>query len=304
MSGYTGQIPDTIIRATEWRANAPCKADPDAMFDSTPGGIEYAKGYCRQCPAVERCLQWALDTGEDWGVWGGLSDKERRTLRRRAARPISIDEYAGTRPERARVTSIEEAWAEYAHPDGEHTVWVGPKTVYLGADQRHVTPNRFAFYVDRGRWPEGDTKRTCEFDGCVRPQHLCDRIERAQTIPADDDFRALIAEHTVAIIGGHQEWTGPRRPSVLGREYTPRQVSFIADRGRQPVGSVRTSCSHRECLLAAHLTDLEERGACGTRSGYQWHRRRGEDACQPCKDANTAADNRLRRTGTTLEMAS
>lgn len=304
MSGYTGQIPDTIIRATDWRADAPCKADPDAMFSSTQGGIEYAKGFCSQCPAVERCLQWALETGEDWGVWGGLSAQERHALRRRAARPISIDDYAGTRPERKPVTSLEEAWEMYALPDGEHTLWLGPKTIYLERGRPQVTPNRVSFYVDRGRMPEGETKRTCDVDGCVRPQHLCDRVERAQAIPADDAFRALVAEHTVAIFGGHQEWTGPRRPSVLGREYTPRQVAFIADRGRQPVGTVRTGCSHRQCLLAAHLTDQEERGSCGTRNGYQWHRRRGEDACGPCKQANTAADNRLRRTGTTLELAS
>lgn len=42
---------------------------------------------------------------------------------------------------------------------------------------------------------------------------------------------------------------------------------------------------------------------CGTRPGYQKHRRNGEQACDPCRQANTDADNRLRRTGTTKAAA-
>lgn len=39
---------------------------------------------------------------------------------------------------------------------------------------------------------------------------------------------------------------------------------------------------------------------CGTRGGYRKHRQNGEQACDPCRQANAAADNRLRRTGTTI----
>lgn len=178
MRGYTGQIPDTIIRATDWRANAPCKADPDAMFDATPGGIEYAKGYCRRCPSVERCLQWALDTGEDWGVWGGLSDKERRAIRRRAARPISIDDYADTPRTMHASRTLDEAWAEFTEQDGEHVLWTGPKVVHQPGG--NLTPNRLSFRLDRGYWPDGGVTRTCDVDRCVRPAHLVDRRERVE----------------------------------------------------------------------------------------------------------------------------
>jgi hypothetical protein len=43
------------------------------------------------------------------------------------------------------------------------------------------------------------------------------------------------------------------------------------------------------------------RDDCGTRRGYHQHSRAGETACQPCRDANTAADRRLRETGTTKQ---
>ncbi|WP_457659213.1 WhiB family transcriptional regulator [Streptomyces microflavus] len=48
--------------------------------------IEEAKAVCRRCPSMEQCLQWALENGQDQGVWGGLSEDERRALKRRAAR--------------------------------------------------------------------------------------------------------------------------------------------------------------------------------------------------------------------------
>jgi len=48
--------------------------------------IEEAKAVCRRCDVREQCLQWALETGQDAGVWGGLSEDERRALKRRRAR--------------------------------------------------------------------------------------------------------------------------------------------------------------------------------------------------------------------------
>ncbi|WP_373681264.1 WhiB family transcriptional regulator [Georgenia satyanarayanai] len=41
---------------------------------------------CRQCPVIDACLGWALETRQDTGVWGGRSESERRKLRRRVAR--------------------------------------------------------------------------------------------------------------------------------------------------------------------------------------------------------------------------
>lgn len=266
MSGYTGQIPDTYTRTGDWLAVAPCKADPDLMFATTAHDIEDAKAVCRGCSAIERCLQWALDTGTEHGVWGGLSEAERRTMQRRTVRPVSIDDYAGTRPERRPVTSWQEAWELYARPDGDHILWTGPKVINVSSQQ--ATANRISFYLDRERWPDGDTKRTCETRGCVKPDHLDDRTERAQRAPTADVFRRLLDSNTVRVADGHLAWTGSRRPSVQGRSYRPMQVAFIADRGHAPEGRVRSGCSQDGCVLPAHLADESERGLCGTSRGY------------------------------------
>lgn len=179
MSNYTGAVPDVAARPTDWLAAAPCNADPEAMFPgSNDHDIEYAKSICRSCSVIERCLQWALDTGEQLGVWGGKSEDDRRRLKRRAARPISIDDYTGTPRQAPGARTLEEAWAEGTEADGEHLLWVGPKVVHQTGG--NVTPNRLAFRIDRGHWPEGGVKRTCKTVGCVRPAHLADRRERAE----------------------------------------------------------------------------------------------------------------------------
>lgn len=179
MSHYSGSVPDTATRRTDWLATAPCAADPEAMFPgSLEGDIERAKSYCRRCPVVERCLQWALETGEQYGVYGGLTEAERHTLRQRPARPISIDEYAGTPKPQHPGRTLNEAWDTYTEPDGNHLLWTGGRTIYHPDGE--VTPNRLSFYLDRGRWPQGDTKRSCSVRGCVKPAHLTDRVERAE----------------------------------------------------------------------------------------------------------------------------
>ncbi|MEU7472587.1 WhiB family transcriptional regulator [Streptomyces sp. NPDC044984] len=74
-----------------WRARAACRTeDPDLFFPIGTTGpalmqAEQAKAVCRRCPVREQCLQWALDTGQSIGVWGGTSETERRALKRRIA---------------------------------------------------------------------------------------------------------------------------------------------------------------------------------------------------------------------------
>ncbi|MGC3002354.1 WhiB family transcriptional regulator [Streptomyces sp. G35A] len=74
-----------------WRNRAACRTeDPDLFFPIGTSGpalmqTEQAKTVCRRCPVREQCLEWALDTRQTIGVWGGTSETERQTLRRRAA---------------------------------------------------------------------------------------------------------------------------------------------------------------------------------------------------------------------------
>ncbi len=73
---------------TQWRSVALCRdTDPDLFFPvGTTGAaldqIAAAKAVCMQCDAREPCLQFALDSNQDSGVWGGLSEEERRQIRR------------------------------------------------------------------------------------------------------------------------------------------------------------------------------------------------------------------------------
>lgn len=86
-----GHAPDHE-RGQHWDNRAACRdEDGDLFFPTGTTGpallqIEEAKAICRRCPEMEACLQWALETGMDDGVAGGMSEHERKALKRRAAR--------------------------------------------------------------------------------------------------------------------------------------------------------------------------------------------------------------------------
>jgi WhiB family redox-sensing transcriptional regulator len=71
-----------------WRSEALCRdTDPELFFPiGTTGAalvqIEHARAVCRQCPVQADCLDFALSTNQDSGIWGGTSEEERRVLRR------------------------------------------------------------------------------------------------------------------------------------------------------------------------------------------------------------------------------
>ena len=75
-----------------WRNHSAClDEEPELFFPIGNNGmaqvqIQEAKAVCRRCEVVETCLAWALASGQDAGVWGGLSEDERRALKRRTAR--------------------------------------------------------------------------------------------------------------------------------------------------------------------------------------------------------------------------
>ena len=77
----------------DWRHNAACRdVDPELFFPIGNTGpallqIDEAKRVCHRCPVMESCLHWAIDSGQDAaGVWGGMSEDERRALKRRTLR--------------------------------------------------------------------------------------------------------------------------------------------------------------------------------------------------------------------------
>jgi WhiB family redox-sensing transcriptional regulator len=72
----------------DWRARAACRdTDPDLFFPVGTTGhavdqIESAKAVCRLCEAESACLEFALATNQESGVWGATSEDERRKLRK------------------------------------------------------------------------------------------------------------------------------------------------------------------------------------------------------------------------------
>ncbi|WP_419919770.1 WhiB family transcriptional regulator [Candidatus Poriferisocius sp.] len=74
---------------SQWRCDAACRdTDPDLFFPIGSTGlaleqIELAKSVCQACVARTDCLEFALTTNQDSGIWGGLSEEERRQIRRR-----------------------------------------------------------------------------------------------------------------------------------------------------------------------------------------------------------------------------
>ena len=85
-----------------WVHRARCKdEDPELFFPvgtTGPAAIqtERAKAICAQCEVRPECLEWAMATGQDAGVWGGLSEDERRALRR-ARRRTELTRMAAAR---------------------------------------------------------------------------------------------------------------------------------------------------------------------------------------------------------------
>ena len=74
-----------------WRDQAMCRdTDPELFFPIGTTGqallqIAKAKSVCCQCPVTVECLEFALETNQDTGIWGGNSEDERRHMRRTAA---------------------------------------------------------------------------------------------------------------------------------------------------------------------------------------------------------------------------
>lgn len=66
-----------------WQDEAVCAtADPEIWHPEKGGSTKEAKKICRGCPVRHPCLQYAMETGQRFGIWGGLSERERRLLSR------------------------------------------------------------------------------------------------------------------------------------------------------------------------------------------------------------------------------
>jgi len=77
---------DSLSQERGWQDQANCLGvDPDLFFPERGASTREAKEVCKCCVVRGDCLEYALANGEKFGIWGGLSERERRRLRRQRA---------------------------------------------------------------------------------------------------------------------------------------------------------------------------------------------------------------------------
>jgi WhiB family transcriptional regulator, redox-sensing transcriptional regulator len=73
------------VEEMSWQERALCaQTDPEAFFPEKGGSTREAKKVCVGCEVQRECLEYALMNDERFGIWGGLSERERRKLKKRA----------------------------------------------------------------------------------------------------------------------------------------------------------------------------------------------------------------------------
>ena len=82
-----------------WEQSAECRGmDPNVFFPTDGLGVQAAQKICSECPVRPDCLEFALKNHTDHGIWGGVSERERRRLQRgrrvaNLAGQTAIDDY-------------------------------------------------------------------------------------------------------------------------------------------------------------------------------------------------------------------
>jgi WhiB family redox-sensing transcriptional regulator len=70
-----------------WFDDAACRGRSDLFFTFDPTKIAQAKAICAECPVRPECRAFALDTRQEYGVWGGMDETQRMRMLRRKRRP-------------------------------------------------------------------------------------------------------------------------------------------------------------------------------------------------------------------------
>jgi WhiB family redox-sensing transcriptional regulator len=81
----TGFVPygvvDFAVVDLSWHVDALCaETDPEVFFPEKGGSTRAAKAVCAECPVAAECLNFAIDTGQKFGIWGGVPERKRRKL--------------------------------------------------------------------------------------------------------------------------------------------------------------------------------------------------------------------------------
>ena len=84
MLGLAERPDDGVLK---WMDQALCpQTDPEIFFPEKGGSTREAKRVCAKCPVLEECLDYAIESDQRYGIWGGLSERERRIRRAQLSR--------------------------------------------------------------------------------------------------------------------------------------------------------------------------------------------------------------------------
>ena len=229
----------------DWRHHAACRdVDPELFFPIGNTGpallqIDEAKQVCQRCNVMEPCLQWALESGQDAGVWGGLSEDERRALKRRqvaahhgrAHTPDSRRDPPGAagaswsrlaarsaarrQMARARVTSSGSSTSDPVPPPGCGAISSRPPS---SASTSVRTICRPRLVVDSRSKSGGQARRRCRYTvtvSCPCPRLAETSRHPAQRLPVGP--RQPVLQGVLQQLGQHQRQRSRDRPRAAGR---------------------------------------------------------------------------------------
>jgi WhiB family redox-sensing transcriptional regulator len=81
---FLAALAEEVGEEEDWRERALCaQTDPEAFFPPKGGSTREAKRMCQVCEVRPECLEYAVAHDERFGIWGGLSERERRKLKKR-----------------------------------------------------------------------------------------------------------------------------------------------------------------------------------------------------------------------------
>lgn len=77
------RITNKLLQPVDWQTHARCaEVDPEIFFPERGGSSKAARSVCNVCLVRSQCLEYALNNKEQFGIWGGTSERERRRLRK------------------------------------------------------------------------------------------------------------------------------------------------------------------------------------------------------------------------------
>lgn len=83
---------NVLAEMPEWMNDALCaQVDDDLFFPKKGGSVTDAKSVCAACPVRQQCLDYAVDNDEWFGIWGGLTERERRKVKRDRRTPEQVE---------------------------------------------------------------------------------------------------------------------------------------------------------------------------------------------------------------------